>query len=113
MAVLCEWSQTHCRNCAGDRTPRDSTFILNARAAVCTSFSEMTSKVLAGFQKNRHAGELGNHLLQQLEPLSSKSGAMLVNPVTFPPGRARLSTRPVPTGSPTAIMTMGIVLVAS
>src|SRR4029434_213325 len=28
-------------------------------------------------------------------------------PVTFPPGRARLAMSPVPTGSRTAIMTMG------
>ena len=34
-------------------------------------------------------------------------------PVTLPPGRARLSTRPASTGSiPAPIITMGIVLVA-
>ena len=37
---------------------------------------------------------------------------MLVNPVMFPPGRARLSTSPAATGSPTLKKTMGIVLVA-
>jgi hypothetical protein len=35
-----------------------------------------------------------------------------VRPVRFPPGLARLSTRPRPTGSLTEIATMGIVLVA-
>jgi len=34
------------------------------------------------------------------------------NPVTFPPGRARLAISRSPTGSPTAIITMGIVSVA-
>src|SRR5262249_39504050 len=34
-----------------------------------------------------------------------------LSPVTLPPGRARLSTRPVLTGSPLTPMTMGIVLV--
>lgn len=32
-------------------------------------------------------------------------------PVTFPPGRARLATNPVPTGSPTTTVTIGMVLV--
>ena len=33
-------------------------------------------------------------------------------PVTLPPGRARLATSPLPTGSPTLTMTIGIVRVA-
>ena len=41
------------------------------------------------------------------------SGAMLDSPVILPPGRARLATRPVPTGSPTDTMTIGIDAVAS
>jgi len=35
-----------------------------------------------------------------------------VSPVTFPPGRARLTASPVPITSPTDAITMGIVLVA-
>src|SRR5436309_337471 len=35
-----------------------------------------------------------------------------VSPVTFPPGRARLATSPVATGSVLLVMTMGIVVVA-
>ena len=35
-----------------------------------------------------------------------------VMPVTLPPGCPRLATRPLPTGSATAAITMGIVLVA-
>jgi hypothetical protein len=37
---------------------------------------------------------------------------MLEKPVTFPPGRARLCTKPVPIGSATATMTIGMVDVA-
>ena len=37
---------------------------------------------------------------------------MVVNPVMFPPGRARLSISPAAIGSVTSIKTMGIVLVA-
>jgi len=43
-------------------------------------------------------------------PLSS--GPRLVKPVMFPPGRARLATKPASTGSDTKVMTTGIVLVA-
>ena len=38
--------------------------------------------------------------------------AMLVVPVTFPPGCLRLATSPSPTGSFGKIMTIGMVLVA-
>ena len=40
------------------------------------------------------------------------SAVRLETPVTLPPGRARLATRPAPTGSPTFAITMGIVVVA-
>src|SRR5262245_53793391 len=44
--------------------------------------------------------------------LPANTAPMVVNPVTFPPGRGRLSTSPVAMGSVTSIKTMGIVLVA-
>src|SRR5262249_15111223 len=44
-------------------------------------------------------------------PLSS--GAKVDSPVMFPPGRARLATNPLLTGSVSFAMTMGIVVVAS
>ena len=37
------------------------------------------------------------------------SGAKLEIPVTLPPGRARLATKPAPTGSPEVVITMGMV----
>src|SRR5499427_10535995 len=40
----------------------------------------------------------------------SMSVARALNPVTFPPGCARLATRPVERGSPLDAITMGIVL---
>src|SRR6266851_386896 len=39
------------------------------------------------------------------------SAAKFANPVTFPPGRARLATNFKPTGSPTRVKTTGIVVV--
>ena len=45
--------------------------------------------------------------------LAMNSGPVLsVDPVMFPPGRARLLTNPVPTGSIDHVMTMGMVVVA-
>ena len=44
--------------------------------------------------------------------LAMISGVRMAEPVTFPPGRARLATRPVATGSAVAAITMGIVEVA-
>src|SRR5215467_1964021 len=38
------------------------------------------------------------------------SGAKLDSPVTLPPGRARLATKPAPTGSGKLVITMGMVL---
>ena len=40
------------------------------------------------------------------------SGAKPEIPVTFPPGRARLATKPAPTGSAVFVITMGMVVVA-
>jgi len=44
--------------------------------------------------------------------LAVSSGCSTAFPVTFPPGFARLATRPSATGSFTAVMTIGIVVVA-
>src|SRR5262249_3250095 len=44
-----------------------------------------------------------------LPPMPNSYG---VNPVTLPPGRARLSTNPAPTGSGTFVNTIGTVRVA-
>jgi hypothetical protein len=45
--------------------------------------------------------------------LATNPVASVVNPVMFPPGRARLATSPLPTGSATNVMTMGMMVVAS
>src|SRR6516225_3233582 len=60
-----------------------------------------------------HVGELSNDLLQSSSCFPLISGARLDNPVMFPPGRARLATKPEPTGSLSNPMTTGIVTVAS
>jgi hypothetical protein len=54
----------------------------------------------------------GEASLRSWSCLPITSGPTEVVPVTFPPGLARLLTNPLPTGSPTASMTIGIVFVA-
>ena len=55
---------------------------------------------------------LGTASLSISSLLVFSSGAKLESPVTLPPGRARLATRPAPTGSPAFAITMGMVVVA-
>ena len=54
----------------------------------------------------------GNTSLSSSSRFALSSGLKNDNPVTFPPGRARLATRPAATASPTDAMTIGIVVVA-
>jgi hypothetical protein len=68
---------------------------------------------LAGFTSNAIVCKPGTASLRSSRPLLKMSRPTLkVTPVTFPPGLARLSTRPCPTGSVKEIATIGIVLVA-
>ena len=52
------------------------------------------------------------HVPQQFHAFSRCFSGHVGKPVTFPPGRARLCTKPVPIGSATATMTIGMVDVA-
>src|SRR5437667_270799 len=54
---------------------------------------------------------LGTTSFNSSRRLAASPELMDVVPVTFPPGRARLATSPVATGSPRASMTIGIVRV--
>jgi hypothetical protein len=53
----------------------------------------------------------GTASLIRLRRLALSSGLLSVTPVALPPGRARLVTRPPPSGSDTAPKTMGMLLV--
>jgi len=59
--------------------------------------------------EQRHDLCLRNQLGKQLSRLGTSSAAMVLKPVTLPPGRARLATRPIATGSPPLKKTIGIV----
>jgi hypothetical protein len=75
-------------------------------ALVC--FSEVTWKVLAGFSRKAPDERFGTICVSSSRPFPSRSGAIDTNPLTFRPRRARLLTKPVPIGSPTATMTRRI-----
>jgi hypothetical protein len=55
---------------------------------------------------------MGNNLAQECEPLATRSIDWIDCPVTLPPGRAKLVTRPPRTGSGAIAKTMGITAVA-
>src|SRR5262249_18258976 len=63
--------------------------------------------------QNGHPIEFRHDLPEQLQKFSPNSPATFVSPVTFPPGRAKLATSPVCTGSVVRpAITIGIVFVA-
>src|ERR687893_1803813 len=81
---------------------------LNARSRL----SDKTAfEALSGFHIRPIVEAKGSTCLISSSRLGLMSGAKLVLPVTFAPGRARLSTSPERTGSPTDMATMGIVAV--
>ena len=58
--------------------------------------------------------DLGARSRAKPESLARKIGtAGETRPVTLPPGRAKLATRPLPTGSRPATNTIGMVVVAA
>ncbi len=65
-----------------------------------------------GGRRSPTRASLGTASLSISSLLVFSSGAKLENPVTLPPGRARLATRPAPTGSAAVAITMGMVVVA-
>jgi hypothetical protein len=70
-------------------------------------------KRIGGVRKDGHSTDPGGDFLEQLqflaEGIRSNAGD---NPVMFPPGRARLSMSPTPTGSPKLAAMIGMVPVA-
>src|SRR6266498_2995918 len=62
--------------------------------------------------KKGYARKGGNNLFEELQPFASDLRAKDGVPSELPPGLSKLATSPAPTGSPTPIITMGIVVVA-
>src|SRR5262249_21204341 len=81
---------------------------------LATSWVVLSSDEWAGLSDIRTARRLafGTTACSNSTLLTCSSPSKLVTPVTLPPGRARLSTSPEPTGSEGVTMTIGIVAVA-
>ena len=80
-------------------------------ASIARSSCNLLS-VLLEVQRTAMRVAAGSALFSNSSRLAASSTAKSVSPVTFPPGRARLFTRPISTGSPPPTKTMGIVFVA-
>ena len=65
-----------------------------------------------GDRRSPTRASLGTASLSISSLLVFSSVAKLESPVTLPPGRARLATKPAPTGSAAFAITMGMVVVA-
>ena len=83
-------------------------------AALRISAIWLATPGLARFQSTPTRESLGAASVSNWSLLpESPSSVPWDSPVTFPPGRARLATSPVATGSPAIAITIGIVVVAS
>ncbi len=85
----------------------------NAPAASSISLNACALPGLVEVPKTATRESLGTISFRSSSRFPLSSGARVDNPVMFPPGRARLATNPLPTGSGSCAMTMGIVEVAS
>ena len=65
-----------------------------------------------GIPKDRRSRHARRDLLEQFQPFPAHAVFEQRKPVALPPGRARLSTKPAPTGSVTCTNTIGTVRVA-
>ena len=65
-----------------------------------------------GSRRSPTRASLGTASLRISSLFVISSVAKLDNPVTLPPGRARLAAKPAPTGSAAFVITMGMVVVA-
>ena len=65
-----------------------------------------------GIPKDRHSRHARRDLFEQLQPFPAHAVFERVKPVALPPGRAKLATKPAPTGSVTTTNTIGTVRVA-
>src|SRR6516162_9006040 len=97
---------------SGFRTSRSWLSAPSARAASSTSFQRSAKVGLPMLYRAAIRTRPGTISLSSSSLFPSVSVLIAVNPVTFPPGRARLTASPVPITSPTDAITMGIVLVA-
>src|SRR5262245_24798038 len=84
-----------------------------AEPAVCASVISNFALRLFGLTSTAKRAALGNSSCNNANRLAETSICMLATPVALPSGRLRLATRPIWTGSPAVLKTIGIVVVAA
>ncbi len=84
----------------------------SVRAAASTSRISSTTAGPPTLAKIANRRRPGTTSRKSSSRLAARSVCCIDRPVTLPPGRARLATRPVPTGSPAAAKTIGMTDVA-
>jgi hypothetical protein len=97
---------------SGRRTSRGASVRPRCSAAVRASLQIVSLNGRAAFQRNPTRTGRGENSLTSSNPFAATSCVISVTPVTRPPGRARLETRPYRRASPTPAMTIGVSLVA-
>src|SRR5262249_33330246 len=100
---------------SGPRASTNCGFIPSARAATSAAFSvsfSVRSPTAPGCQRIATRLTRGTACVRSSRHFPTSSGARTDNPVTLPPGCARLVTILLATGSATAVKTLGMVLVA-
>ena len=87
-------------------------FIRNASATSSISFNVCALLGSVEVPKTATRESPGTISFKSSSRFPLLSGARVDKPVIFPPGRDKLATKPVPTGSSSWVMTMGTVVVA-
>jgi hypothetical protein len=67
----------------------------------------------SGISKDRYPRHVGRNLFEKFEPFRTLPYSNKTKPVALPPGRAKLSTKPAPTGSTACANTIGTVWVTA
>src|SRR5947209_16214865 len=83
------------------------------RAAACRSLNMVSVLGLVGLTSAAMMVAVGTNSCANSNRFGITSTYNWVTPVTLPPGRLRLATRPICTGSLAVVKTMGIVVIAA
>jgi len=94
------------------RASMGATSMPSWRAAASVSFSDSTAGGSSGFHRAATRERPSMISLSNWSRFPLNSGDRRLLPVMFPPGRAKLATNPLPTGSLLAVITMGMLWVA-
>ena len=99
-APLLQRRESACKASSGPWTSTIRAGRAAVRAASCNSSGRLPRRGMAEFQTTATRRDSGRHLRARVQPLARQLRGGRVSPVTLPPGRARLATRPAATGSP-------------